>query len=126
MIWRYVILWLGLVLLAILNGLMREKVFRRYLGELKAHQASTFSFILLIGVYVWVFSNIWPLKSLNQALLIGGIWLFLTVIFEFIFGHYAMKKRWQTLFADYNIGKGRTWILVLLWTLFAPVAFFQL
>jgi hypothetical protein len=33
MIWRYVILWLGLVLLAILNGLMREKVFRRYLGE---------------------------------------------------------------------------------------------
>ena len=126
MVWRYVILWFGLVLLAILNGLTRDKVYRRYLGDLTAHQASTASFILLMSIYVWIFSNIWPLESSGQALLIGGIWLVITIIFEFIFGHYARKKPWQELFADYNISKGRVWVLVLLWTLLAPVTFFRL
>ncbi|MBN2075751.1 MAG: hypothetical protein JW762_09390 [Dehalococcoidales bacterium] len=126
MVWKYVILWFGLVLLAILNGLTRDKVYRRYLSELSAHQASTVSFILLMGIYVWIFSNIWPLESSGQALSIGGIWLAITIIFEFIFGHYARKKPWQVLFDDYNIGKGRVWILVLLWTLLAPFTFYHL
>jgi hypothetical protein len=126
MVWKYIILWFGLVILAILNGLMREKVFRRYLEELTAHQASTFSFMILIGIYVWIFSSIWPLESSGQALLIGGIWLAITIVFEFIFGHYVRKKPWQVLFADYDITKGRVWILVLIWTLLAPFTFYHL
>lgn len=126
MIWKYLILWFGLVLLAILNGLTRDKVFRRYLGELTAHQASTASLIFLVGIYVWIFSNIWPLESAGQALSIGGIWLFITILFEFVFGHYVRKKSWHVLFGDYNIRKGRVWILVLFWTLLAPVTFYYL
>ena len=126
MIWKYLILWFGLVLLAILNGLTRDKVFRRYLGELTAHQASTASLILLVGIYVWIFSNIWALESSEQALLIGGTWLAITIIFEFVFGHYARKKPLPVLFDDYNIRKGRVWILVLIWTLLAPFTFYHL
>ena len=124
MIWYYVLLWFGLVVLAILNGLARENLYRRRLGELPAHQASTTSFILLIGLYVWIFSTVLPLESAGQAFLVGVIWLFMTIIFEFIFGHYVMKKPWQVLFTDYDIRKGRVWILILLWTLFSPLVFY--
>ena len=126
MLWKWVLLWFGLVFLAILNGLAREKVYRQYLVELTAHQASTVSFILLTGIYVWIFSNIWPLASSAQALSVGAIWLSMTIIFEFIFGHFVMKHSWQKLFTDYDIKKGRVWLLVLLWTLLAPFTFFHL
>jgi hypothetical protein len=125
MLWKWILLWFGLVVLAVLNGLTREKVYCRYLGELAAHQVSTASFILLIGIYVRIFSNIWPLASSGQALSVGGIWLSMTITFEFIFGHYVMKHSWQKLFADYDIRKGRVWLLVLLWTLLAPFTFFN-
>jgi len=52
--------------------------------------------------------------------LIGIIWLVLTLAFEFGVGHFVMKKSWNTLLEDYNILKGRTWVLVLVVTLCGP------
>jgi hypothetical protein len=53
--------------------------------------------------------------------MIGTFWVILTVLFEFGFGHYVAKHSWQKLFADYNIFKGRLWLLVLINNIFAPV-----
>ena len=36
------------------------------------------------------------------------------------------RKDIAKLFADYNITKGRVWILVLIWTLLAPFTFYHL
>ena len=47
----------------------------------------------------------------------------LTVSFEFGFGRLVMKHSWERLLHDYNILEGRVWILVLLWTLLAPLAY---
>ena len=124
MIWKYVLLWFGLVIVAILNGLLRQKVTLRYTGELTAHQLSTLTFILLTGTYVWLFSLLWPLETAGQAWTIGAIWLLMTIVFEFIFGHFVMKHSWEKLFHDYNILKGRLWIIVLVWTVILPWIFF--
>ena len=40
--------------------------------------------------------------------------------FEFGIGHFVFKKPWPELLADYNIAKGRIWILVLVATATAP------
>ena len=126
MLWIYILLWFGLAILAILNGLIREKVYRHFLRELPADQASSASLLLLISVFVWVFTRFWPLESSGQALAIGAIWLTITIAFEFIFGHFVVNKPWKVLFADYNFLQGRTWLLVLLWTLLAPITFYYL
>jgi hypothetical protein len=55
-----------------------------------------------------------------QALGVGLFWLLFTVLFEFGAGHYLFRNPWEQLLADYNIFKGRIWVLVLLATLFAP------
>jgi len=126
MLWIYIILWFGLAILAFLNGLVREKVYRRYLGDLLARQISTLSLLILISLFVWAFTSFLPLESSSQALTIGTIWLTITVMFEFIFGHFVMKKPWKVLFADYNLLRGRIWVLILLWTLLAPFTFYHL
>ena len=121
MIGVYTLFWFGMPLLAILNATVREKVYKNALGELAAHQLSTATLIIIIGIYTWLISLGWKLESAGQALIVGGIWIGLTVSFEFGFGRLVMKHTWERLLHDYNIMEGRVWILVLLWTLLAPL-----
>ena len=121
MIGIYVLFWLGMPLLAILNAIVREKVYKNAIGELAAHQLSTAILIVLIGIYTWLISLGWRPETAAQAFIIGGVWLVLTVSFEFGFGRLVMKHSWKRLLHDYNILKGCVWILVLLWTLLAPL-----
>ena len=70
-------------------------------------------------------SRIGP-KHGYEALLVGIVWVALTVAFEFLAGHYVFGNSWERLIADYNVFRGRIWILVLLANLFAPLwAFLQ-
>jgi len=50
------------------------------------------------------------------------MWLAMTLAFEFGAGHYLFHTPWAALIADYNILRGRLWILVLAATLTAPTA----
>jgi hypothetical protein len=126
MIVKYTIVWLGLVVIAIINGAIRERGYKTLVGELRAHQISTLTGIILFGLCVWILSLIWKIQSASQAMTIGLIWLALTVAFEFPFGHYVMKHPWSKLLQDYNILKGSLWSLVLIWITIAPYIFYKL
>lgn len=126
MLWKYALLWLGLPILAIINGTIRNLFYKDALGELLAHQLSTASLIVLIGAYTWLFGFLWRIQSTSQALIIGLIWVSLTIAFEFIFGHYVMGHPWARLLHEYNILQGRVWLLVLIWTALAPFTFYKL
>ncbi len=95
MILRYAVFWLGLVVIGILNGTLRQFGYQGLLGELGAHQLSSVVFILVIGVYTYALSVRWPIESPAQALTVGGVWLALTVAFEFLFGHYVVNHPWS-------------------------------
>lgn len=123
---KYIAGWLGLVVLAIINGVLREKSYGRIVSELTAHQISMVSAMLLFGVYVFWLTGFWPLASAGQALNIGILWLGLTVAFEFLFGHYIMGHTWSKLLHDYNLLKGRLWLLILIWTTVAPYVFYRI
>ena len=122
----YIVGWLGLVVLAIVNGVVRERTYGKILRERSAHQLSTLTGIILFGIYIWSLVGIWRMESPGQALVIGGLWLVMTVSFEFIFGHFVMGHPWHKLLHDYNLMKGRVWILVLFWTVLAPYLFYPL
>ena len=125
MILRYTVSWIGMVIIAIMNGVIRDVLYGKRLGELTAHQISTFTLIVLSGLYLWLLGLAWKIPSPNQAITIGLIWLALTVAFEFLFGHYVAKHPWTRLFHDYNIFKGRIWVLVLIWITIAPYVFYR-
>ena len=121
----YALAWLPMVLIAILNGIMREYFFAQKLSELHAHQLSTATLILILGIYIWTLTKFWRLTSSEQAFKIGLLWLGLTVSFEFLFGHYVMGHAWHRLLHDYNVFAGRIWGLVLVWIAVAPCLFQQ-
>ena len=125
MIGRYILAWLPMVLIGIINGIIRQVGYAKYLGELRAHQVSTATGVLLFGVYIWGVTQILPFESMQQALTVGAIWLGLTIGFEFLFGHYIARHSWEKLLADYNILAGRVWIIVLIWIAIAPMLFYN-
>ena len=120
MLLKYTLSWFGLVLLAILNGGVREHLYKARLGDLAAHQLSTILLLLLMTTYVRLLAAAWPLPSIAEAWAIGVIWLMLTLIFEFGFGRFVAGHSWQHLFAEYNLLAGKIWFLIPLWLLIAP------
>jgi hypothetical protein len=126
MIAHYTVSWIGMVIIAIMNGVIRDALYAKSLGDLRAHQISTFTLIVLSALYLWLLGLAWKIPSPNLAITIGLIWLGLTVAFEFLFGHYVVKQPWARLIQDYNLLKGRIWILVLIWITIAPYVFYTL
>lgn len=122
---KYLVAWFPMLLLAIANGALREFVFKKYMGELTAHQLSTFSLLVLFAVYIGFVMHYFPPASANEAILLGLFWLVLTLLFEFGFGRYRGNS-WEKLLEDYNLVKGRLWILIPLWVAIAPYIFFKL
>lgn len=123
MVSQYSIAWFALAAIAIANGVIREYTYGKWVSELIAHQLSTLSAIILSGLFVWFLHQRWPLQSTDQAWFIGGIWLGLTIVFEFGFGHYIAGHSWGKLFADYNLFNGRVWLLFLIWIFILPNVF---
>ena len=124
MILRYTLAWLPMVIIAIFNGALRELTYGKVFLELRAHQVSCVTGILMFGAYTWLLSLKWQLDSITQAITIGAIWFILTVAFEFLFGHYVGHHPWSRLLADYNLLAGRLWSLVLLAVAMLPLAVF--
>lgn len=126
MLTRYLLAWFALAVIATLNGILRETTYGKKVSELRAHQISTVTAIILTGFFVYSLNLVWPIESSRQAWTIGVAWFVFTLIFEFIFGHYVFKNSWSKLLADYILQKGRVWSLFLLWILLLPVIVYRL
>lgn len=122
---RYVLAWIPMMAIGIINGTLRVVTYGKVLNELRAHQVSTITGVFLLGIYIWLILSFWTPTSLSQALLIGILWLGLTVTFEFLFGHYIAGHSWSQLLRDYNLFAGRIWLLVLIWITIAPPLFYR-
>ena len=114
-------LWVLLVVCAVLNGLLRQSVLVPKLGESlgRALSSTILSMVILLVAYAFLTTTSMEYSSADLWLM-GIIWLMLTLAFEFGFGHFVTKKSWNTLLEDYNILKGRIWIIVLVVTLLGP------
>ena len=116
---KYLLLWFPMVVIAVLNGALRQAWYAHFLPELRAHQLSTLIGVLLFAVYIgWALKR-WPVESAGRAVQIGILWVVLTVAFEFGMG-LAGGRSWAYMLADYNLAAGRVWVLVLAWLAVAP------
>lgn len=121
----YFLLWLPMLLIAVGNGSLREFVFKKYMSSLTAHQLSTITLLIFFSIYICSVMKRFPPASSTQAIFIGLVWLSLTLAFEFGFGRYRGNS-WLKLLEDYNLLKGRLWILIPIWVTIAPWVFYKL
>ena len=123
---RYLLAWLVMLLVAVANGALRDFSYGRYVSELHAHQLSTLSGMVLLGLVIWAYVHFWSPASALQALFVGLFWMALTVVFEFLFFHYVAGHSWQDLLSNYDLMHGRIWVLLLAWVALAPCLFYRL
>ena len=122
---RYVLAWIPMLVIAIANGAVRQMTYGKVLPELRAHQLSTLTGSLVLGAFIWFVIHAWPPSSGRQALAVGLVWLSLTVAFESFMGLVLMKRTTAQILADYNILAGRVWVLLLIWLAVAPWLFYR-
>jgi hypothetical protein len=121
LILRAFLAWILLAVCGVLNGVVREYTIRPLVGADAGHVISTAILCSIILIVSWLFVKRVGLTARHDLLMVGAIWLGLTVLFEFGFGHYVMGNPWERLLADYNIFRGRVWSLVLLTELLGPL-----
>ncbi len=113
--------WFVLMVLAIINGILRNSYYGKFFSELLAHQISTVIFCIVILVFSFVFFKYSGTTGTPEDYVyVGVMWLIMTVSFEFLFGHYVAGHSLEHLLADYNLLKGRIWLLVLIVAALAP------
>ena len=115
---KAMLIWLGIVPLAILNGILREAL----LGSLLGNAALPLSGVLLCGlILLW---SLWRIPRLGVQpdrvyRQIGLLWLAATLLFETGMG-LADGSSLTELLAAYDLRTGNLWLLVVLTTGCAP------
>ncbi len=117
---RAVVIWCALLVVASINGFVREAVLIPRTGDVAGRALSTLALSTFIVIVTW-FSIGWIApRSVQQAWAVGVMWVALTLAFEFLAGHYLFHNPWSRLLEDYDVLRGRIWILVLVVTLASP------
>ena len=120
MLRRAAVVWLAILALASLNGAVRDLVVAPRIGDTGARAIST---LVLCGVLVlvtWLSIRWVGPRSARQAGAVGMFWLVLTLAFEFGAGRLSGKP-WAVVLADYDLLRGRIWVLVPIVTFLAPL-----
>jgi len=120
MMFRAMVAWLALMVIAIANGALREYLLVPRLGPKLGHVASTLLLCVFIFIVAWLLTPWIGARQSADSWKVGALWLALTLGFEFLGGYYIFLNSWERLLADYNILQGRIWVLVPIVTLFAP------
>lgn len=113
------VLWAGILVLAVFNGLLRERVLVPALGAVPGQALSG---LLLCGFILGVAFLGLPWLGVRDGgplLAVGLGWLVLTLVFEFGFG-WLRGKPLAELLQAYTFRDGNLWPVVLLVTLLAP------
>ena len=116
---RLLAVWLLLALVAVLNGWLREVALIPALGPTWGYVLSTLTLSAAVFVVTHLTIRWMAPRSLADAATIGAIWVLLTVGFELSLGRLTGVS-WAELFAEYDVARGRIWILVLMATALAP------
>ena len=122
---KHFLLWLPMIAIAFANAAIRQLVFVKYFNQLRAHQLSTISLIILCALYVGFIFPFINVRDSKQAISIGLMWVGLTVLFEISLGRLT-NRSWENLLQDYNIIAGRLWLLFLICLCLMPYVFYLL
>lgn len=113
--------WLLILVLAVLNGGLRESVLVPALGLPAAYVLSGILLSACVLMVAIALAGWMKLGGARHSLAVGLLWLLLTVAFEFGFGRLVQDRSWSQMLDAYTFRDGNIWPLVLLVTFLAPL-----
>ena len=118
---RSLAIWLLIICAEIIHGILRAIVLVPIVGEFRSNQIGVFTgsaIIILIAYFTirWIGA-----KRPSELLMVGAIWLVLTMAFEVLFGRFVMGLSWEELLAGYNMLNGGLMPIGLLLLFFSPL-----
>ena len=119
MIKKSLFIWLALIPLAFLNGGLREIVINPLVGAEYGQPISCFSLCLLLFVLCWFFIPKIGRGTAKTYLIIGLLWMLLTVLFETCL-ELLTGNTFAGVLKTYDITTGNLWLLVVLFVGIAP------
>jgi hypothetical protein len=114
-------LWLGFLAIAVAGGLIREKFLIPMVGLAEGRALSTMLVSAVIFGLICVYVSRLNGASPGSLVRLGIFWTVLTILFDYIFRHFALGVSWQFIGVGYDISQGRLWPLALLVILFGPL-----
>ena len=112
--------WFLLLLLAILNGGLRESLLLPTLGVTVALPVSGLLLSAVIFLVAWFAIPRLGCRRASQYWSIGVFWLALTLLFEFGFGRFVQHRDWLELLGPYSFRDWNLWPVVLVVTVVSP------
>ena len=114
-------IWFVIAILAIGNGAIRESILVPHLGQSLALPVSGISLSIIVFIVAYLSFPFFGKHDSRAYFLIGFQWVSMTLIFEFMFGHYVIGKSWSSLVQVFNIMSGDLFIIVLAVSLISPL-----
>ncbi|HTG00240.1 MAG TPA: hypothetical protein VK654_06600 [Nitrospirota bacterium] len=113
--------WILFIPLATANAAFRDLVLIPLLGDASGSNVSSLILALLIlGVTFLLLSRL-GLRTRAECMATGALWFSLTLIFEMSFFIFARIHPLDKLLQDYDLFRGRLWLLDLVVLLLAPL-----
>lgn len=106
MVGRAFVIWLTIIALETLHGLARVAWLEPHVGDFRARQICVFTGSALI-VCVALASVRWMQpRRIRDVIVIGAMWVALTVAFELALGRWVAGMSWTRLLSDYDVTRG--------------------
>ena len=127
MIWlRALAVWLIMMAAETVHGILRTLLLAPQVGELRARQIAFFSGSAIILGTAYLFINWIGARTVRVLLVIGFMWMVLTLGFEAAVGIYGFGFGWERIFAEYDPRTGSLMLFGLFVLLLAPLIAFRL
>jgi len=118
---RGLIVWLVIICAETVHGILRTMLLEPVMGGFEARRFSVFTgSLMILGI---TFATVRWIKG-DQAvdfILIGAMWVVLTVGFEVLLGRALLDLSWDRILSDYDLSRGGLVAIGLLVMFFAPL-----
>jgi len=118
---RGVFVWLIIIFAETIHGLTRTLLLEPLIGDFRARQVSVLTGAAMIVVVTFVFVRWLKGSSALDFILVGTMWVILTVSFEIVLGRFVLEVSWERIASDYNLLQGGLMLFGLLVMFFAPL-----
>ncbi|MGE0886208.1 MAG: hypothetical protein AB7P14_21950 [Blastocatellales bacterium] len=113
--------WFVIILGETLHGIARTALLQPYIGDFRARQIAVFSGTLIIITIAVILIRWINANSKSQLLIIGTLWVCLTICFEIGLGTLILGYSWERMLSDYNLAKGGLLAIGMVALFFAPL-----
>lgn len=118
--YRAIMVWMAFMLAETAHGVVRELFIAPDIGALRARQVGVPVGCVIVFAVAWIAGRWMGVHTRRQQLIVGGLWVVLTVGFEIAVG-FAIGAPWEQVSADLDPTKGGLMLLGLAFMFVTPM-----